>query len=108
MKKYEALVKEAFNAYQLIRGVEITDFTIHSAAYRPMHINVWLDYEDNQRVENTDIVLKEGTTWELAALVAQWMKNIDFDSIREGFKRWEELNSDLKSDSAAEIKTRGL
>lgn len=95
MKKYQAIVEEAFKAYQLVRGVEIKDFTIVSYSPTAMHVQIWLDFGDNKAVRDTTLVLREGTTWELAALVAYWLKDIDFDSIRESFENWEELNSDL-------------
>lgn len=95
MKKYQAIVEEAFNAYQLVRGVEIKDFTIVSHSPIAMTVQVWLDFGDNKAVRDTTLKLKEGTTWELASLVAHWLKDIDFDSIRESFQRWKELNSDI-------------
>lgn len=95
MKKYEEVVTGSFNAYQLVRGIEITDFTINCISHKPMNLTVWLDYEENAQVEKTDISLREGTTWELSALTAKWLKDIDFNGIREGFSRWKELDAEL-------------
>ncbi len=95
MKKYEAVVEESFKAYQLVRGVEIKDFTITSYSPTAMTVQVWIDFGDSKAVRDTTLRLKEGTTWELAALTAGWLKDIDFDSIRQSFKSWEELDSDI-------------
>jgi hypothetical protein len=95
MKKYEEIVKGSFEAYQIVRGVEVTDFTIHSSSNKPMNLTVWLDYEDNTEVEKIGLTLTEGTKWELTALVAKWLNSVDFDGIREGFARWKELDAEL-------------
>lgn len=95
MKKFQAVVLGAFDAYQQVRGVEITDFRVISVSHRPMHITVYLHYNDNPQVEKLDLVLKQGTIWELSAYVARWLSTIDFAGIREAFENWEELNKEL-------------
>lgn len=95
MKKYQVVIKETFNAFQTVRGKEITDFTINALATKPMNITVWLDHNEHTEVAQTDIVLGEGTTWEISAKIAKWLNTINFDGIREAFEKWKELDTDV-------------
>lgn len=95
MKRYEQVVQGSFEAYQIVRGVEITDFTIACASFKPMHITIYLHYNNNPQVEKTELVLKEGTKWELTAKVAKWLNSADFDGIRTAFEAWKELDADV-------------
>lgn len=95
MKKYQVVINETFNAFQTVRGGEITDFTIHAIATKPMHITVWLDHNEHTEVAQTSIVLGEGTTWEISAKIAKWLNTINFDAIREAFEKWKDLDSNM-------------
>jgi len=95
MKKYEAVVKEVFEAYKYVQGQEFSDFSINSYSPQAMVVQVWLDYKDNKAVRETTIKLTEGTKMELSSKVAFWFRDVDWAGIPEGFNRWEDLNSDV-------------
>ena len=95
MKKFQQVIQQTFEAVQLVRGMELDDFSVHAVSTKPLHITVWLNYIQERQVDCLEVNLKQGTTWELTALVAKWINAVNFHAIRESFKLWDELSSEV-------------
>ena len=95
MKKYNAVVKEAFDVFTELSGKNTKGFTIESVATEPLKMFVWLDYGDYRCAQSLDIQLSDGTVFELSLKVAEWLRDTPWDTIREKYAKWEELNSDV-------------
>lgn len=95
MKKYQAIVKEAFSVFTDLSGKDTQGFTINSTATDALKLFVWLDYGDFRCAQSLDITLDDGTVFELSLKVAEWLRDTPWERIREKYAKWEELNSDL-------------
>lgn len=95
MKKYKAVVQEAFEVFSDLSGINTQGFTIDSVATEPLRLFVWLDYGTYKCARTLDVELKEGTVFELSLAVAEWLRDTPWNSVRLKYAKWEELNSDL-------------